>query len=102
MSPSSVAKEKLAADFRLVMEDIDALMRATAAQAEGDIKALRLRISERLEDAKALAADAQVEAVARAKEAARVTDDFVREHPWQSIGAAAALGLALGVLIGRR
>ena len=38
----------------------------------------------------------------KAREAARATDDFVHEEPWKAVGVAAALGLALGVLIGRR
>jgi ElaB/YqjD/DUF883 family membrane-anchored ribosome-binding protein len=40
--------------------------------------------------------------VRRAKAAATATDDYVHEKPWQAIGVAAAVGLALGVLIGRR
>lgn len=102
MSDTTLAKEKLAADFRAVMEDIDALMTATGSQAEGEAKALRARIRERLDDAKDRLLDAQHEAVRRAKAAATVTDDYVHDNPWQAIGVAAAIGLALGVLIGRR
>ena len=47
MSDTTLAKEKLAADFRAVMDDIDSLMTATGSQAEGDAKALRARIRER-------------------------------------------------------
>ncbi len=38
----------------------------------------------------------------KTKAAARATDDFVHDEPWKAVGVAAALGLALGVLIGRR
>lgn len=96
------AKEKLAADFRAVMDDIDALMTATTQKADGEVKALRARIQDRLSGAKEKIADAQHEAVQRAKDAAAATDDYVHAKPWQAIGAAAAIGLALGVLIGRR
>lgn len=102
MSDTTLAKEKLAADFRAVMDDIDSLMTATGNQAEGDAKALRARIRERLDDAKERLLDAQHEAVRRAKAAATATDDYVHDNPWQAIGIAAAVGLALGVLIGRR
>lgn len=102
MSDTTLAKEKLAADFRAVMDDIDSLMTATGNQAEGDAKALRARIRERLDDAKERLLDAQHEAVRRAKAAATATDDYVHDNPWQAIGVAAAIGLALGVLIGRR
>jgi ElaB/YqjD/DUF883 family membrane-anchored ribosome-binding protein len=102
MSDTTLAKEKLAADFRDVMDDIDSLMTATGNQAEGDAKALRARIRERLDDAKERLLDAQHEAMRRAKAAATATDDYVHDNPWQAIGVAAAIGLALGVLIGRR
>ncbi|CAM3896010.1 DUF883 family protein [Roseateles saccharophilus] len=102
MSDTTLAKEKLAADFRAVMDDIDSLMTATGSQAEGEAKALRARIRERLDDAKERLLDAQHEAVRRAKAAATATDDYVHDNPWQAIGVAAAIGLALGVLIGRR
>jgi ElaB/YqjD/DUF883 family membrane-anchored ribosome-binding protein len=99
---STAAKERLSADFRMVMDDIDKLMKAGGTQAEAEMSSLRDRIGERLDAAKERAADVQEEALARARQAAHATDDYVRGHPWQAMGAAAALGLALGVLIGRR
>lgn len=102
MSTATEAKEKLAADFRAVMDDIDALTRATGKETEGEIKALRTRIRSRLDDAKERLADVQHQTVERAKAAATATDDYVHAKPWQAIGAAAAIGLALGVLVGRR
>jgi ElaB/YqjD/DUF883 family membrane-anchored ribosome-binding protein len=102
MTDTTYAKEKLAGDFRQVMEDIDALMDATTNKAEGEATALRARIRDRLDTAKERLADAQHEAVERAKRAAGATDDYVHSHPWQALGAAAAVGVAIGVLIGRR
>jgi len=102
MSETSQAKEKLTADFHAVMADIDALMKATGHEAQGEAKAMRDRIRERLDSAKEKVLDAQHEAVQRAKAAATATDDYVHANPWQAIGVAAAVGLALGVLIGRR
>ncbi|MFT7722389.1 MAG: DUF883 family protein [Roseateles sp.] len=102
MTDATQVKEKLAADFRAVMDDIDSLMSATGKEAEGEVRALRARIQDRLGNAKEKLLDAQHVAVRRAKDAAVATDDYVHEKPWQAIGAAAAIGLALGVLIGRR
>lgn len=101
-SSTAQAKEKLSSDFRSVMDDVDSLMTATTNRAEGDISALRARIVNRLEGAKERVIDAQHEAVERAKKAATATDNFVHDHPWQAIGVAAAVGVAIGVLIGRR
>lgn len=102
MDNTAAAKQKLTADFHSVMDDIDALMNATANKAEGEAKALRLRIRERLDSARDRIGDVQHEAIERGRHAAKATDEFVHTHPWQAIGAAAAVGLALGVLIGRR
>jgi ElaB/YqjD/DUF883 family membrane-anchored ribosome-binding protein len=102
MNDTTAAKEKLASDFRSVMDDIDALMSATTNKAEGEATALRARIRDRLDNAKERVIDAQHEAIERAKRAAGATDDYVHSHPWHAVGAAAAVGLALGVLIGRR
>ena len=102
MTDATQAKEKLAADFRAVMDDIDALMGATGKDAVNEAKALRERIRDRLDGAKDRLVDAQQEAVQRARDAAVATNDYVHANPWQAIGVAAAVGLALGVLIGRR
>ena len=37
-----------------------------------------------------------------AKAAARATDDYVHDNPWQAIGAAAAIGFLAGLLMNRR
>ena len=46
--------------------------------------------------------DLQDSAVARAKAAGHAADDYVHEHPWKAIGAAAGIGMIIGLLIGRR
>jgi ElaB/YqjD/DUF883 family membrane-anchored ribosome-binding protein len=102
MSDTAAAKHKLTEDFRAVMDDIDSLMKSSGEKLSGEQVALRQRIRDRMDAAKERAADLQYEAVARAKDAARATDDYVHDHPWTAVSAAAAIGLALGVLIGRR
>jgi ElaB/YqjD/DUF883 family membrane-anchored ribosome-binding protein len=99
---TATAKEQLAADFRNVMSDIEALMAASGNKAEGEVAALRMRIQDRLEAAKLRVSDLQHEAVAQARRAAEATDSYVHDHPWQAIGLSAAVGVALGVLIARR
>jgi ElaB/YqjD/DUF883 family membrane-anchored ribosome-binding protein len=44
----------------------------------------------------------QGDADAGAHAAARVTDDYVHDNPWQAIGVAAAVGFLAGLLIARR
>lgn len=102
MTARTLSKEDLAADFRSVMADIDALMNTTTAMADGEAAALRDRIRQGLDRARASVVDAQHEALEKARRAADATNHYVHDHPWQAVGAAAAVGLALGVLIGRR
>lgn len=102
MTDTTAAKDKLAADFREVMSDIDALLSATTNKAESEAALLRQRIVDRLDAAKARVLNAQHEAADRARYAADATDHYVHDHPWQAVGVAAAIGIAMGVLIGRR
>ena len=67
-------------------------LRVPTNKAEGEATALRSRIIDRLEAAKVRVADAQHEAVERAKRAADATDHYVHDHPWQAVGVAAAVG----------
>ncbi len=99
---ANASKEKLVSDMKLVIADAEEILRATANQAGEKVGELRVRIQERLRDAKIRLQDAEAALVDKTKAAARATDDFVHEHPWQAVGVAAAIGLALGVLIGRR
>ena len=95
-------KQKLVSDLKVVISHTEELLRATAGSAGDKVGELRERIGLRLRDAKERLIDLEVAVVDKTKAAARATDDFVHEEPWKAVGVAAALGLALGVLIGRR
>lgn len=99
---ANISKDKLVSDMKLVIGDAEEILRATASQAGEKVGELRERIQERLRDAKIRLQDAEAALVDKTKACARATDDFVHENPWQAVGVAAAIGLALGLLIGRR
>jgi ElaB/YqjD/DUF883 family membrane-anchored ribosome-binding protein len=99
---AEVTKEKLMADIRLVIEDSEALLAATAGQAGERFADIRVRAAERLAVAKARLIELEAVAAAKAKAVARATDDYVHENPWKSVGIAAGIGLVVGLLIGRR
>lgn len=98
----SVSKDKLVEDLRTVVADAEELMKATANQTGERIAAARAKAGESLQAARARLEDAQAVVVERTKVAARATDDYVHEKPWQAIGAAAVVGIILGALISRR
>lgn len=98
----TVNKDKLVADFKLVVADAEELLRATAGQAGDKVGELRSRIQDHLVTAKSSLAEAQAAMVDRAKQVGRATDDYVHDNPWRSVGIAAGAGLIVGLLIGRR
>ena len=96
------SREKLISDFKTVVADTEELLKATASVAGEQATVARARVRESLGDAKVRLAAAEDAAIARAKEAAQATDEFVHDHPWKAIGLAASIGLLVGLLVGRR
>ncbi|MEK7811787.1 MAG: DUF883 family protein, partial [Pseudomonadota bacterium] len=94
-------KEKLMQDLRVVVGDAEELLRATAGQAGEKVSAARERIQENLVAAKVRLIAAEEAVVARTKQAAKATDQYVHENPWKAVGIAAGVGLVVGVLISR-
>ena len=95
-------KDQLVSNLRRVVSDAEDLLAATAGQTDSKITELRARAKENLSMAREKLADADAAVRARARQAAAVTDVHVHDNPWSSIGAAAALGILIGVLLGRR
>lgn len=99
---TTVHKDKLMSDLRVVIADAEELLRMTADQASEGAADVRFRVQARMNQAKADLINLQEAAVAKAKAAGHATDEFVHENPWKSIGIAAGVGLVVGLLIGRR
>jgi ElaB/YqjD/DUF883 family membrane-anchored ribosome-binding protein len=96
------SKEQLVNDFKVVVADAEALLKATASQGGEKLAEVRAKTEKSLNVAKARIADAQSVVLAKTKEAAKVTDEYVHENPWRSVGFAAGVGLVVGLLIGRK
>ena len=96
------SKQKLVSDMKIVVSDAEEILRATAGVAGEKMVDLREQIADRLHDAKMRLADAEAALVDKTKAAARATDDYVNENPWQAVGIGAGVGLLLGIIIGRR
>ena len=102
-NPTSVeSQEQLVSDIKSVISDAEEMLSDTADQAGEKIGKLRARIQARLRDAKLRLVEAEEVLIAKTKAAARATDEYVHESPWQAIGVAAAVGLLVGLVIGRR
>lgn len=99
---TGISKEQLLGDMRVVVNDLESMLKATASSADAEVRALGERLRDRLVVAKARLIDAERAVLERGREIARTTDDYVHENPWTSIGIAAGVGLLLGIVIGRR
>ncbi len=102
MSDTHAQKERLVSDLHAVVAEAEELLKATADHAGEGAAELRAKVRASLERARRNLVDIEEAAIARAKAAGRATDAYVHEHPWQSIGVAAGIGLLLGMLIARR
>lgn len=96
-----VSQEKLMQDLRILISDAEELMRVTAAQTDEKITAARIRIQESLAVAREHLASMQADVVARARQAAKATDEYVHDNPWISMGVVAGASLVAGMLIAR-
>ncbi|MEJ1966476.1 MAG: DUF883 family protein [Gammaproteobacteria bacterium] len=94
--------DKLMTDLRAVLEDAEALLTATAGQAGEKIQRARERATETVRAARERLSQTQEEVVKRAKVAAKQTDNYVHENPWQAVGIAAGVAFIIGVLVSRR
>lgn len=98
---NEVNKEKLMQDLRVVVADAEELLRVTAGQAGEKVSSARERIQENLVAAKVRLIAAEEAVVAKTKQAAKATDEYVHENPWKAVGIAAGAGLIIGMLISR-
>ena len=102
MSDSEMSREKLIDDFSAVLAEAEEMLKRASAETGDKARDLRSQVETKLLRAKLRLQELEGEAVDRAKAAARVTDDYVHDNPWQAIGIAAAVGLAVGLLLNRR
>ena len=96
------SRDALVKDFGEVLSEAESMLKQAAKESGEKASDLRSQVETKLRSAKLKLQDMQDDAVDRAKVAARVTDDYVRENPWQAIGVAAAIGFLVGLLMNRR
>lgn len=95
-------KEQLIEDFKRVVVDAEALLKATASHGGDEIDAVRARAEASLKVVKGRLSEAQTALLASTREAAKATAVYVHENPWAALGLAAGVGLLVGLLNGRR
>ena len=91
--------KNLRKDLYAVARDAEALLKATAEVTNDRVQEVR---SAHREDAACSAGSSTDDRLrAQVRRVAEPTDDYVRERPWAVIGAAAGVGLLIGLLLRR-
>jgi ElaB/YqjD/DUF883 family membrane-anchored ribosome-binding protein len=101
-NPSTPTDERMAQHLRTLAEEAEALLKDTARAGDEKMVATRERLRGELVHLRQRLADLQTQAGTQLESAAHRSDAAVHAHPYAAIGAAAAIGLLVGVLIGRR
>jgi len=96
-----VAKEKLIDSVKTSLNDAESLLREAASSTGDKANELRDRALTSLRRTREALYEAQDAVLERGRKAARATDDYVHDNPWQAIGVAGVTGLLLGLLISR-
>lgn len=96
-----VAKEKLIDSVKTSLNDAESLLREAASSTGDKAAELRERALTSLKRTREALYEAQDAVLERGRKAARATDDYVHDNPWQAIGIAGVTGLLLGLLISR-
>lgn len=99
---NDVTKAQLVAEFKTVIADAEALIKATASQGGEKVDKLRSQAEASVASAKAKLDDLHEDLIEKGREAVKVTDDYVKENPWKAVGVAAGIGLVIGLLVSRR
>ena|SRR5215471_16855662 len=96
------SKEELMREFRNLIRDGEAFLRATTNLSGEALTQARERFGGQLAKMRTQVGTASRVAVDRGRKAALATDEYVHANPWPAIGAAAALGLLIGAVLSRR
>lgn len=101
---SSVRKVKKMANASIndFLDNVDDLTKAIKDVDSPDIARVRAKVKMALAAAKSALSDGAAQVRGQAKQVTKTTDSYVRDNPWQVVGIAAVIGIALGVMMTRR
>ncbi len=96
------ARDQLMSDLKSVIQDAEVWLRNGSQMTGDELQAAKAKFERTLTSAKADLIRLEETVVAKTKEAAKATDDYVQENPWKAVGIGAAAGLFIGLLISRK
>ncbi|MGA9026154.1 MAG: DUF883 family protein [Steroidobacteraceae bacterium] len=90
------------AEFKRLIADIEDLVARIADVKDAEVVNVRSRVEHTLAAAKLALGNGASTLKRQARQAADSADGYVHENPWQALGVAALVGVAIGLLATRR
>jgi len=84
------------------LDNVDDLTKAIKDIEAPEIARVRAKVKMAMSAAKSALSDSAAQVRGQARLVTRTADSYVRDNPWQVLGIAAAVGIALGMLMTRR
>ncbi|WP_106478587.1 DUF883 family protein [Phytohalomonas tamaricis] len=97
-----VSKEQLREDLRQLSQTVEELMNASAEDNSERMSKLRKQAEVRLQATRARLAEKSDYLRSQTRDITDCCDNYVHENPWRSVGIGTAVGVFVGLLLGRR
>jgi ElaB/YqjD/DUF883 family membrane-anchored ribosome-binding protein len=99
---NKLKSEALAREFDNFLSEMEDMLKQTATLGGDELAEAKRKIHERMAEAKDAVSGIRGNFARRARKAAHSASLEAHEAPWKMLGAGAAIGLLLGVLVTRR
>jgi len=99
---NEITTRKLAEDFKILIDDVDELLKATATQAGERVGDLRQRLENKIEDGRKALAERRTAWFSKSEQGRSATDSCLLANSWAGLVIASAIGIFLGLLMRRR
>jgi ElaB/YqjD/DUF883 family membrane-anchored ribosome-binding protein len=96
------AKEFANGQVNTFIENVEDLTDALKNVDTPEIARVKAKVKIALAAAKSALSDSAAQVRDQARQASKTTDAYVRENPWQVVGVAALIGVAVGIMVARR
>jgi ElaB/YqjD/DUF883 family membrane-anchored ribosome-binding protein len=96
------AKDYANGQISTFIENVQELTEALKNVDTPEIARVKAKVKIALAATKSALSDGAAQVRSQAKQVTRTTDMYVRDNPWQVVGVAALIGIAVGILATRR
>lgn len=96
------SKDQLIQDFKALAREAEKLLSESGEIGGSALDEAQRKLKAQLNEARHRLAELEALTREKARHAARATDDYVHDHPWQSAAIAGGVGVVVGLLLGSR